>query len=88
MKEPDFKTAGTQPDKMSDRLKAYLTELEDHPDFGSVSPMKVTSANGLGDTPLHVAVRRGDTAMVSEMLAAGADVNAGGSTGLHRFTAP
>jgi ankyrin repeat protein len=60
----------------NDRLRDYLLEMEDHPDFGGLTtPLTVHSANILGDTPLHVAVRRGDAKIVSDMLDAGADIN-------------
>jgi ankyrin repeat protein len=63
----------------TDRLRDYLSEIEDHPDFGGLPPpLTVHSANVSGDTPLHVAVRRGDAEIVSDMLEAGADINKAG----------
>ncbi len=49
--------------------------------FGGLGPITVHSTTGLGDTPLHVAVRRGDAEIVADMLDAGADINVRGETG-------
>ncbi|MDB6175349.1 MAG: ankyrin repeat and protein kinase protein 1-like [Chthoniobacteraceae bacterium] len=63
----------------ADRLQEYLLEMEDHPSFGYLTPpITVRSENGCGDTPLHVAVRRGDFEIVCDMLEAGADIDKSG----------
>ncbi|RYD30528.1 MAG: ankyrin repeat domain-containing protein [Verrucomicrobiaceae bacterium] len=65
----------------SDRLIEYLWKMEDQPGFGNLAPVTVFSVSFLGDTPLHVAVRRGDIEIVAEMLEAGADIDAIGQDG-------
>ena len=66
---------------ITDLLQAYLSNMEDHPDFVGITPLTVHSANSLGDTPLHVAVRRGDFGIVCDMLEAGAEIDKRGEEG-------
>lgn len=68
--------------QISQSLRAYLREIqEEHPDFPHDQLITVNFANLLGETPLHVAARRGDGGIASEMIQAGADVNARGEGG-------
>lgn len=55
--------------------------MKGHPDFSGMESWTVRSVNTLGDTPLHIAVRRGDAEIVPAMLDAGADINAKGDEG-------
>ena len=64
------------------RLREYFAEIEEcHPGFGGIHPVTIRSANILGDTPLQVAVRRGDILIVGDMIDTGADINARGEYG-------
>lgn len=55
--------------------------MADQPGFANLASVTVFSVSTWGDTPLHVAVRRGDVEIAAEMLTAGADIDAIGQNG-------
>lgn len=63
---------------MISELESFLREIADLPDFDGISPLNVNSRGSFGNTPLHVAAIRGDTAMIASLLDAGAVIDAAG----------
>src|SRR5260370_40693086 len=65
----------------SDPLQDFLDEVRDLPDLVGVDYAGVHTRGVLGDTPLHIATRRGNLRIIQLLLDAGADVDARGEYG-------
>lgn len=66
---------------MSAGLKSLLAEYADLPEFIGFDILEVNCRGHFGNTPLHVAVVRGNPDEVRTLLAAGADISASGEHG-------
>ena len=70
---------------MSDICSRFLTDLaSDQPSFALIAPLTPNSQTPIGETPLHIAAVRGDTAAISALLDAGAHID---TPGEHGYTA-
>lgn len=63
------------------KLEAILEEYSDLPEFLELDNLGVATVGNFGNTPLHVAACRGESAAIEVLLAAGADVNLQGELG-------
>ena len=66
---------------MMRHLQRFFADLATIEAFAHLDIISVRSVTADGDTPLHVAAIRNDTAIAEELIKAGADVNARGEHG-------
>ncbi len=67
---------------MDEALLRFLKQLEeDQPDFMFLGGVTIHTRTALGDTPLHVAVIRGEFPIVQLLLQAGAEADLPGEHG-------
>lgn len=65
-------------DQLPPRVAALLEEMSSLPTFYGCGPLGVSTAGPSGDTPLIIALVRGDLQATEDLLAAGADPSAVG----------
>lgn len=73
-----------------DSLQAFLNEIADLPDFFGSAPVGIHTKGNYNIMPLHVAVIRGDTEIIAQLLDAGAEIDVPsehGYTALHEAVA-
>lgn len=66
---------------MTANLQAFFDEVAELPWFSAISPIGLHSRDPCGTTLLHVAAGRGDIAMMSALLDAGAEIQLPGEYG-------
>jgi ankyrin repeat protein len=66
---------------LQERLRVFITECAELPDWVGTPPIDIHSRNLLGDTLLQVAAGQGDIQAVTDLLRAGADLNIRGEYG-------